>query len=243
MRAATTSLAAGACCARDRDKDQSYFLYALGQPALAATRFPLGELHKAQVRELARAADLPNHAKKDSTGICFIGERDFPRFLSRYIPAQPGPIHTPDGDEIGMHEGVFHYTLGQRGGLRIGGRRDGDGSPWYVVGKDVAANVLYAAQGNANRWLQASRVAASELSWIAGSPPADRFDCTAMTRYRQPPQRCTVTLDGAGALLAFAAPQRAVTPGQSVVFYDGEVCLGGGVIDRSDAAFGGWSPT
>ncbi len=228
---------------RDHGKDQSYFLHALGQAALAATRFPLGELPKAQVRELARDAGLPNHARKDSTGICFIGERDFRSFLSRYIPAQPGPICAPDGSEIGVHEGVFHYTLGQRGGLGIGGRRDGDGAPWYVVGKYVPNNVLYAAQGNANHWLQAQRLAASGLSWIAGAPPASTFACSAMTRYRQAPQPCQVELDGDLATVRFEVPQRAITPGQSVVFYDGEECLGGGVIDRSDAAFGGWSPT
>ncbi|KAB2898743.1 MAG: tRNA 2-thiouridine(34) synthase MnmA [Dokdonella sp.] len=227
--------------ARDHAKDQSYFLHALGQDALAATRFPLGELTKPQVRELARTAGLPNHDKKDSTGICFIGERDFRSFLAHYIPAQPGPIRAPDGGEIGVHEGVFYYTLGQRGGLGIGGRRDGDGTPWYVVGKDVAANVLYAAQGNASHWLQSRRLAAGALSWVDGAAPAVAFTCSAMTRYRQAPQPCRVEVDGDTAIVSFAAPQRAVAPGQSVVFYDGDTCLGGGVIDRSDAPFGGWS--
>lgn len=226
--------------ARDTDKDQTYFLHALGQQALAATRFPLGELDKPQVRALAREAGLPTHAKKDSTGICFIGERDFRSFLSRYIPAQPGVMCTPDGIKMGEHAGVFHYTLGQRGGLGIGGHRHGDGEPWYVVGKDAAANILYVAQGNANHFLQAHRLTADALSWIAGAPPAQAFRCTAMTRYRQPPQACSVNLVGDQALVEFDAAQRAVTPGQSVVFYDGPVCLGGGVIDRSDAAFGGW---
>ncbi|MCC7254585.1 MAG: tRNA 2-thiouridine(34) synthase MnmA [Dokdonella sp.] len=226
--------------AHDQSKDQTYFLHALGQDALAATRFPLGDLDKTQVRALAREAGLPTHAKKDSTGICFIGERDFRSFLARYIPAQPGVMRTPEGVELGEHEGVFHYTLGQRGGLGIGGRKDGDGEPWYVVGKDVAANILHVAQGNANQFLQSHRLVADGLTWIAGAPPAQAFRCSAMTRYRQTPQPCTVTLAGDEARVSFDDAQRAVTPGQSVVFYDGEVCLGGGVIDRSDAIFGGW---
>lgn len=228
--------------ARDQAKDQTYFLHALDQQALAATRFPLGELEKGQVRTLAREAGLPTHAKKDSTGICFIGERDFRSFLARYIAAQPGSMCTPDGREVGTHMGVFHYTLGQRGGLGIGGRSDGDGEPWYVVGKDVAANILYVAQGTANPYLQSRRLAADALSWIGGAAPAREFRCTAMTRYRQLPQACAVTLHADVAQVVFDEPQRAVTPGQAVVFYDGPVCLGGGVIDRSDALFGGWRP-
>ena len=226
--------------ARDTSKDQTYFLHALGQQALSATRFPLGDLVKTDVRRIAREAGLPTHDKKDSTGICFIGERDFREFLSRYIPAQEGAMRTPDGAEVGTHEGVFYYTLGQRGGLGIGGRRDGDGEPWYVVGKDVAANVLYVAQGSANHWLHSMHLAASALTWIDGQPPANEFRCTAMTRYRQPPQACHVVVDGDSAVVSFDDVQRAVTPGQSVVFYDGEVCLGGGVIDRSDAPLDGW---
>ncbi len=227
--------------ARDTAKDQTYFLHALGQTALAATRFPLGELEKTDVRRLAREAGLPTHAKKDSTGICFIGERDFRSFLGRYIPAQAGPMRTPEGAEVGTHQGVFYYTLGQRGGLGIGGRRDGDGAPWYVVGKDVAHNVLFVAQGNANHWLQSTRLMAGELTWIAGTPPATEFRCSAMTRYRQAPQACHVVIERDQARVTFDAPQRAVTPGQSVVFYEDDVCLGGGIIDRSDAPLGGWS--
>jgi tRNA-specific 2-thiouridylase len=227
--------------ARDRGKDQTYFLHALGQAALAATLFPLGELHKDQVRRLARDAGLPTHAKKDSTGICFIGERDFGRFLSGYLPARPGPVCTPQGLTVGEHPGVFHFTLGQRSGLGIGGRSDARaGEPWYVVGKDVARNVLYVAQGHASHWLQSRRLAAGALHWIAGAPPRVEFRCEAMTRYRQEPQPCRVALEGDACTVVFDTPQRAVTPGQSVVFYDGDTCLGGGVIERSDAPYGGW---
>jgi len=226
--------------ARDADKDQTYFLHALGQQALAATLFPLGEIEKADVRRLAREAGLATHDKKDSTGICFIGERDFRSFLSAYIPSQPGAMRTPDGTTVGEHAGVFYYTLGQRSGLGIGGRRGAEGEPWYVIGKDVVDNVLYVAQGNANHWLQSRRLAASGLSWIGGAAPGSTLRCVAMTRYRQPPQACQVEIDGDACHIRFDEPQRAVTPGQSVVFYDGDECLGGGVIERSDAAYGGW---
>ncbi|HVT33889.1 MAG TPA: tRNA 2-thiouridine(34) synthase MnmA [Rhodanobacteraceae bacterium] len=226
--------------ALDMDKDQTYFLHALRQDALSATRFPIGGMRKPDVRRLALEAGLPTHAKKDSTGICFIGERDFRSFLSGYIPARQGEIRTPDGTTVGEHAGVFFYTLGQRGGLGIGGRSGSDGDPWYVVGKDVARNVLIAAQGNANEWLRSRRLVATELSWVAGSAPAGQFRCAAKTRYRQADQACEVHVAGNRCEVAFDEPQRAVTPGQSVVFYDGEVCLGGGIIQRSDAPFGGW---
>jgi tRNA-specific 2-thiouridylase len=226
--------------ARDGGKDQTYFLHALGQDALAATLFPLGALAKHEVRAIAREAGLPTHAKKDSTGICFIGERDFRSFLSEYIPARPGPMLDPDGTCVGEHPGVFYFTLGQRNGLGIGGRRDGSAEPWYVIGKDVGANVLHVAQGNASHWLQSNRLAASELTWTAGRAPAAAFRCMAMTRYRQPQQACEVSVDGDRCIVRFDAAQRAVTAGQSVVFYRDDECLGGGVIDRSDAAFGGW---
>jgi tRNA-specific 2-thiouridylase len=226
--------------ARDAAKDQSYFLHALQQDALSATLFPVGELVKADVRAIAREAELPTHAKKDSTGICFIGERDFRAFLAEYIPGQPGEIRTPEGAAVGEHAGVFFYTLGQRSGLGIGGRAESAGDPWYVVGKDVARNVLIAAQGNANEWLQSQRLVANGLTWIAGSPPAAEFRCTAKTRYRQTDQACTVHVSNSTCEVSFDTPQRAVTPGQSVVFYAGDVCLGGGVIQRSDAPFGGW---
>ncbi|HEY0178179.1 MAG TPA: tRNA 2-thiouridine(34) synthase MnmA [Dokdonella sp.] len=224
----------------DRTKDQTYFLHALGQDALAATLFPLGELPKSEVRRIAREAALATHDKKDSTGICFIGERDFRAFLSAYLPAQPGETRTPDGVAVGEHPGVFYFTLGQRSGLGLGGRRGAAAEPWYVVGKDVAANVLYVAQGGASRWLQSRRLAATELSWVAGAPPAAEFRCAAMTRYRQSEQACRVELDGDRCVVHFDEPQRAVTPGQSVVFYADDVCLGGGVIEASDAPFGGW---
>jgi tRNA-uridine 2-sulfurtransferase len=224
----------------DGNKDQSYFLYALGQEQLAATVFPIGELDKPQVRRIAQEANLSTFAKKDSTGICFIGERDIREFLGRYIPAQAGEIHTPDGQRIGEHQGAWYYTLGQRGGLGIGGRRDSGGEPWYVVGKDVASNVLYAVQGNANHWLLSNRLSAADLNWVAGMAPGTEFDCSAKIRYRQADQACRVYLSGAGCRVEFEQPQRAVTPGQSVVFYDGNCCLGGGIIERSDAPFGGW---
>jgi tRNA-specific 2-thiouridylase len=226
--------------ARDVGKDQTYFLHALGQQALAATLFPLGDMEKAEVRHLAREAGFATHDKKDSTGICFIGERDFRSFLSTYIPSQPGAICTPDGDTVGEHPGVFYYTLGQRSGLGIGGRRGAEGEPWYVIGKEVANNVLYVAQGNANHWLQSRHLAASAPTWVAGTAPAPAFRCTAMTRYRQVPQACSIELDGDVCIVQFDEPQRAVTAGQSVVFYDGDECLGGGVIERSDAPYGGW---
>ena len=227
--------------ARDRAKDQTYFLHAIGQDALASTLFPLGELDKPEVRRLAADARLSTHRKKDSTGICFIGERDFRRFLASYIPARPGEMRTPDGITVGEHAGVFYYTLGQRGGLGIGGRRDAAAEPWYVVGKDIASNVLYVAQGNMNHWLHSSRLAASAPTWIAGMPPATLFRCSAMVRYRQDPQACVVALDGQACHVRFDRPQRAVTPGQSIAFYDGDACLGGAVIDRSDAPFGNWT--
>jgi len=227
--------------ARDAAKDQSYFLHALQQEALSATLFPIGDLDKSDVRAMARDAMLPTHAKKDSTGICFIGERDFRAFLADYIPGRRGEIQTPDGNTVGEHAGIYFYTLGQRSGLGIGGRAESAGDPWYVVGKDVARNVLIAAQGNANEWLQSRKLVANELTWVAGTPPAvGEFRCTAKTRYRQTDQACSVQISGASCEVTFDAPQRAVTPGQSVVFYEGDVCLGGGIIQRSDAPFGGW---
>jgi len=226
----------------DASKDQSYFLHALGQQQLAATLFPLGGIEKSRVREMARAAALPTHAKKDSTGICFIGERDFRGFLSQYIPANPGEMRTPDGELIGQHQGVMYYTLGQRHGLGIGGRHGTGGEAWYVVGKDVAANVLYVAQGGENRWLYSRHLRSERPSWIDGAAPATRFRCTARTRYRQADQTCAVEVGDDGLEVRFDEPQRAVTPGQSVVLYDGEVCLGGAVIAATDAPYGGLLP-
>lgn len=225
--------------ALDANKDQTYFLHALGQKQLAATLFPLGNIEKSTVRSMAREANLPTHAKKDSTGICFIGERDFRSFLAQYIPAQPGPIQTPDGTEIGRHTGVMYFTLGQRQGLGIGGRRGAEGRAWYVVGKDVANNVLVVAQGGENAWLYSRNVHAGMPTWVDGAAPGSTFRCTAKTRYRQPDQACTVNLQGDEMAILFDHPQRAVTPGQSVVFYLDDVCLGGAIIAATDAAFGG----
>ncbi len=224
----------------DRDKDQSYFLHLLGQSQLAATRFPLGALRKEQVRALAAEAGLPTAAKKDSTGICFIGERDFREFLSSYIPARTGAIRDPQGRTLGEHPGVFFYTLGQRGGLQLGGVRGREQAPWYVVGKDVADNVLYVDQGHDSPWLQSSALRSEAAHWIAGQPPAARFACTAQTRYRQPDEACKVeVLDDGSLHVAFARSQRAVTPGQSLVLYDGDACLGGAIIHSTDAAVAG----
>ncbi|GLQ98737.1 tRNA 2-thiouridine(34) synthase MnmA [Dyella mobilis] len=223
----------------DTGKDQTYFLHALGQRQLSATLFPVGEIEKSLVREMAREAALPTHAKKDSTGICFIGERDFRQFLTQYIPARPGEMRSPDGRRIGEHQGVMYYTLGQRNGLGIGGRQGAGGDPWYVVGKDVSSNVLFVAQGGENEWLYSNRLVAESPTWVAGAAPSEVFRCTTKTRYRQHDQECVVSLCGDSVEVRFDEPQRAVTPGQSVVFYAGEECLGGAVISATDAAFGG----
>ncbi|WP_133500083.1 tRNA 2-thiouridine(34) synthase MnmA [Cognatilysobacter terrigena] len=222
--------------ALDRSKDQSYFLHQLGQPQLAATLFPLGELPKTDVRRIAADAGLPTASKKDSTGICFIGERDFREFLGRYLPAREGEIRTPDGVRVGRHPGVFYFTLGQREGLAIGGVRGREAAPWYVVGKDVASNVLYVEQGIDNPWLMSTQLSTETAHWISGAPPAMEFECTAQTRYRQNDERCRVRVRDDGRLdVVFERPQRAVTPGQSLVLYDGDECLGGAVIDATDA--------
>lgn len=218
----------------DHDKDQSYFLHAVKDAALAEAVFPLGELQKAEVRTLAREHGLDVHDKKDSTGICFIGERPFREFLSTYLPANPGPIRSVDGHEVGKHHGLMYYTLGQRQGLGIGGRKDASDDPWYVVDKQLSDNVLIVAQGN-DDLLYSDGLHASQLSWIGGAPNglADGFACTAKVRYRQADQPCTVRQVDAEVLeVQFDAPQRAVAPGQYVVLYDGEKCLGGGVIDQ-----------
>ncbi|HTT08074.1 MAG TPA: tRNA 2-thiouridine(34) synthase MnmA [Gammaproteobacteria bacterium] len=215
----------------DAGKDQSYFLCHLNQQQLARTLFPVGNLRKSEVRKLAKQAGLAVHDKKDSTGICFIGERPFREFLNRYLPARPGPIKTPEGGIIGQHNGAMFYTLGQREGLQIGGVRGAKEEPWYVVGKDVASNTLIAAQGHDHPLLMSRSLAAVDLNWISGEPPHAPFKCTAKTRYRQPDQPCTILeIKGNGCRVEFDAGQRAVTPGQTVVFYDGQVCLGGGTI-------------
>ncbi|MGA7296421.1 MAG: tRNA 2-thiouridine(34) synthase MnmA [Rhodanobacteraceae bacterium] len=222
----------------DRNKDQSYFLHTLGQAQLAATLFPLGEMAKPMVRDLAREAGLVTHAKKDSTGICFIGERDFRSFLGQYLPAQPGPMRSPEGELLGEHDGVMFYTLGQRQGLKLGGRAGSSGDPWYVAGKNIATRELIVAQGGNNPLLMSRQLTADGLSWVSGSAPGQQFSCVAKTRYRQPDQDCLVTVCDDHCSVRFDTPQRAVTPGQSVVFYDGDECLGGGVINATDAAYG-----
>jgi tRNA-uridine 2-sulfurtransferase len=216
----------------DRGKDQSYFLHRLNQAQLARTLFPLGELHKSEVRRIAREAGLPNHAKRDSTGICFIGERPFREFLSRYLPREPGPIVTPEGEHVGEHVGLMYYTIGQRQGLGIGGRREGGGQPWYVARKELGTNTLVVVQGHEHPLLLRPALEAADASWVAGTPPAVNATVLgAKTRYRQADAECDLALEGDEAFaLRFAAPQWAVTPGQSAVVYHGDECLGGGVI-------------
>jgi tRNA-uridine 2-sulfurtransferase len=216
----------------DPGKDQSYFLHRLTQAQLSRTLFPVGQLHKSAVRGLAREAGLANHAKRDSTGICFIGERPFREFLSRYLPREPGPMVTADGERIGEHIGLMYYTIGQRQGLGIGGRRQGAGDPWYVAGKEMATNTLTVVQGHDHRMLMKHSVEAADASWIGGEPPRARLgELAAKTRYRQADAACRLRLHDDGAFgLDFSAAQWAVTPGQSAVVYRGEECLGGGVI-------------
>jgi tRNA-specific 2-thiouridylase len=224
---------------KDGNKDQSYFLYTLGQEQLARTEFPVGELHKPVVRQMAQAAGIGVHAKKDSTGICFIGERNFRQFLSTYIPAEPGEIRTAEGVVIGEHHGLMLHTLGQRQGLGIGGVRGCADSPWYVLHKDMKENVLYAGQDHDHPWLQSDQLYASQLSWVSGQPPAAGSRLQAQVRYRQQAQACVVSEVGPDRLaLEFDLPQRAVTPGQSVVLYHDMICLGGGIIDASNAPAG-----
>jgi tRNA-uridine 2-sulfurtransferase len=218
----------------DPNKDQSYFLHAMPGDALAHTLFPIGDLQKSEVRRLAREQTLPVFDKKDSTGICFIGERPFAQFLETYLPAQPGHIETLEGRRVGQHRGLMYYTLGQRQGLGIGGRNDAGEAPWYVADKDLVRNVLIVVQGHDHAAMQRSEAWASQLAWVAGEPPAPRFECTAKVRYRQADQPCHVELlEDGGVHVRFRQPQRAVTPGQYVVFYVGDVCLGGGVVDKT----------
>jgi tRNA-uridine 2-sulfurtransferase len=265
--------------ATDLSKDQSYFLHRLNQHQLSRAMFPLGEMPKTEVRRLAEQIGLPNARKKDSTGICFIGERPFREFLNRYLPTQPGPMKTPDGKVIGEHIGLAFYTLGQRKGIGLGGSREGSGEPWFVARKEMETNTLYVVQGHEHPWLAAPALEAIDASWVAGEPPAEGARISAKTRYRQSDAPCTVlragpaagagagssdgrgegtgegrsaglddatggaTADGTGKVtnkggsfaLGFAESQWAVTPGQSAVLYDGEVCLGGGIIERAGA--------
>lgn len=221
----------------DASKDQSYFLHSLDAGQLARALFPVGELQKFEVRELARQADLVTHDKKDSTGICFIGERDFRAFLQRYLPTQPGPMETPEGEVVGEHQGLMYYTQGQRQGLGIGGGAGWGDEPWYVADKDLERNVLIVVQGAQHPGLFHPALRASELHWIA-EPPGMPLRCTAKIRYRQADQPCTVDCLGDGDYqVRFDEPQRAVTPGQSVVFYADDECLGGGIIEAGIHAF------
>ncbi|OQX12569.1 MAG: tRNA 2-thiouridine(34) synthase MnmA [Thiothrix lacustris] len=216
----------------DANKDQTYFLYTLQQHQLQRSLFPVGELQKSKVRELAERAGLMTASKKDSTGICFIGERKFRDFLQRFLPAQPGNIVTPDHEIIGQHHGLMYYTLGQRQGLGIGGRKDAADTPWFVVDKDMENNRLIVTQGHQHELLMKHFLLASQLHWVAGHAPHERFECKAKIRYRQTEETCHVTLkpDGSSAV-CFPQAQRAITPGQSIVFYQDALCLGGGIID------------
>jgi tRNA-specific 2-thiouridylase len=218
----------------DPNKDQSYFLHAVGHQELEKTLFPIGEMKKPQVRTLALDHNLATAKKKDSTGICFIGERRFRDFLQQYLPAQPGEILSLEGEYLGRHQGLMYHTIGQRQGLGIGGLAGHGESPWYVVGKDLENNVLLVAQGNDHPALFANSLITREVYWVSGQPPALPLRCKAKIRYRQADQGCSIESRGEYYRVIFDHPQRAVTPGQSVVFYQGDRCLGGGVIEGVD---------
>jgi len=215
----------------DTNKDQSYFLYWLNQKQLSHAQFPLGNYEKPQIREIAKRLRLPNATKKDSTGICFIGERQFKPFLQNFLLAQPGVIRTPNEREIGQHDGVIFYTLGQRKGLNIGGRQGADDAPWYVVHKDLENNELIVAQEHDHPLIMRKECVLKDMHWISGVTPNEPVICQAKTRYRQADQAATLTpLDNNSSHIRFEEPQRALTPGQSVVLYQGSQCLGGGII-------------
>lgn len=216
----------------DNNKDQSYFLYTLGEEHVAKTLFPVGEIEKPEVRRIAEEQDLITHDKKDSTGICFIGERKFKDFLSRYLPAQPGIIETAEGEEIGKHEGLMYHTLGQRKGLHIGGKKEHGDEPWYVVDKDVARNVLIVGQGADHERLYSKGLIANQLHWVDRTAIVEPTRAMVKTRYRQTDIPCTIVpINNEEIRVEFDEPQKAVTPGQSAVFYQDEVCLGGGIIE------------
>jgi len=221
----------------DTNKDQSYFLHAVGGEQIARTLFPVGELEKPEVRRIAEKYQLATARKKDSTGICFIGERRFTDFLKQYLPAQPGDIETTGGQVIGRHHGLMYHTIGQRQGLGIGGLQGASDDPWYVLHKDLERNVLVVGQGNNHPWLFSSALACSHIYWVNPLPLAEPMRLTAKVRYRQPDQACTLERTAEGYLIRFDEPQRAVTPGQSVVLYQDDVCLGGGVIEQAVPAF------
>ena len=218
----------------DNNKDQSYFLHAVHESKLARTLFPVGELEKPEVRRLAEQHDLITHDKKDSTGICFIGERKFTDFLKQYLPAQPGNIETDTGDIIGKHNGLMYHTIGQRQGLGIGGLKNYDESPWYVAEKDLKRNVLVVVQGTKNPLLYSQRLTTLEIDWINGAPKSLPFSCKAKVRYRQADQDCVIEHTvNKGYSVRFTEGQRAVTPGQSIAFYQEDRCLGGGIIETT----------
>lgn len=218
---------------KDGNKDQTYFLNQLSQEQLSKVMFPIGEIEKPEVRKMAEAAGLITAKKKDSTGICFIGERNFKDFLMTYLPAQPGEMKTLDGKVKGRHDGLMYYTIGQRQGLGIGGGESNE--PWFVVGKDLETNTLFVGQGFHHEHLYATHLTASQLSFTTHNAPAEMFTCTAKFRYRQQDIGVTVHLkdNGERAWVEFDEPARAITPGQAIVFYDGEECLGGGTIDEA----------
>ncbi len=219
--------------AKDDNKDQTYFLYLLNQHQLSHARFPLWDIDKTDVRAMALKAGLQTHNKKDSTGICFIGERRFGDFLSQYLPAQPGNIETPEGEKLGTHQGLMYYTIGQRQGLGIGGVKGSGETPWFVAAKDLQRNVLIAVQGKQHPLLFAPALLAKQIHWIA-QPPRLPMRCLARCRHRQPLQPCSVTLQEHDTLhVAFDEPQRAITPGQAIVFYQQQVCLGGATIEQA----------
>ena len=218
----------------DADKDQTYFLHRLSREQLGKSLFPLGDMLKSDVRRLARERGLPVHDKKDSTGICFIGERRFSEFLARYLQKNPGEIRTLENEVIGTHDGLMFYTIGQRQGLGIGGRKSASGEPWYVAGKEIESNILRVVQGVNHPALFKQRLRASQLHWISADPPPLSLVCTARIRHQQTLQRCTVTIEPEKSCsVSFERPQRAITPGQSVVFYNNDECLGGAVIEEA----------
>ncbi|PCJ39959.1 MAG: tRNA 2-thiouridine(34) synthase MnmA [SAR86 cluster bacterium] len=217
----------------DNNKDQSYFLCAVKGEQLAQTLFPVGELEKPEVRALAEKHDLLTHDKKDSTGICFIGERRFKDFLETYIPGQAGNIEDTDGNILGQHKGLMYHTLGQRQGLGIGGVKNQKEAPWYVARKDLDRNALIVVQGNQHPLLFSNQLTTTDISWINPKEPSLPLQCHAKVRYRQQDQACTLVKHESTFRVSFDEPQRSVTPGQFIVFYQGDVCLGGGVIETS----------
>ena len=217
----------------DPNKDQSYFLHAVNGKQIAKTLFPVGELPKPEVRRIAQEQGLATYDKKDSTGICFIGERRFKDFLQQYLPAQKGTIVTDEGKVIGEHQGLMYYTIGQRQGIGIGGVKNSAEAPWFVVSKDLVNNRLVIGQGHEHPLMMSRSLYSQKLDWVAGECPTLPLRCKAKTRYRQPDQDCVIYSEGTGIRVVFEEPQRAVTAGQSVVFYSDDDCLGGGVIEST----------